>query len=584
MKNEVPYSIQTADVLVIGSGGAGVRATIELHDRGVDVLMVGKCKKREAHTIWATGGINAALGTMDKKDSWQLHAADTIRDGEFINDTDAVITLCKNAPKAVQELAKWGCPFHKEKNGKISQRFFGAATYRRACFVGDKTGKAILNTLIDQALKRKVRFKPEVYITRLLKDGQGAANGAVGLDLRTGRFIVFHAKAVIMAAGGHSRMFKRSSSLFWENNGDGIALAHGAGAAFMDMEMFQFHPTGMVHPKVAEGVLVTEAVRGEGGILTNSKGERFMDKYDPQRMELSARDIVARANYNEIYNGRGTKHNAVYLDITHRPKSYILKRLPRMYEQFKKYAKVDISKEKMEVAPTAHYSMGGIFVDHTTGRTTIENLYAIGEVTAGTHGGNRLGGNSLAEIVVFGRLTGANVAKDVKQRKHTPLEYAQIEEAITNVQSLTNAKTGVDPIKAKQDIQELMWKGVGVVRNAKGMQQAQRALKKYKRIKLKTGKKLVANEKLIAALDVHNMIPTCEMILTSALERTESRAAHYRSDYPKMQAKWKKNIIIQGNGKGNYTMKKRPVKPVPKSVAKHIEKRVIDTHHHHMLE
>ena len=286
---------------------------------------------------------------MDPKDSWQLHAADTIRDGSYINDTKGVELLCKNAPKAIEELSKWGAKFAREKNGKITQRFFGAATYRRACFVGDVTGKEILNVLVNQSLKRKIRFESEVYIFSLLTSNE-KVNGAIGLNIKNGNILVFHAKIVVLAAGGHSRMFSRSSSRFWENNGDGVALAYGCNAKFMDMEMFQYHPTGMVYPPEAEGVLVTEAIRGEGGILTNSKGEHFMKKYDPERMELSARDIVARAIYMEVELGKGTKHGGVWLDISHKPKSYILKRLPKMYKQFKKYAKIDTSKQKMEVA------------------------------------------------------------------------------------------------------------------------------------------------------------------------------------------------------------------------------------------
>ena len=421
---------EKSEVLIIGSGGAGLRAAIELHDNKKDVLIVGKCKKRDAHTILATGGINAALGNMDEKDSWELHAADTIRDGGLINDANAVVLLCKNASGAVKELAKWGTKFHREKNGKITQRFFGAATYRRSCFVGDVTGKAILNTLVNQVQKRKIPFKSEIYIFSLLHSNK-KVNGALGLDMKTGKIIKFHSKVVVLATGGHSRMFGRSSSHFWENNGDGIYLAKKSGARFMDMELFQFHPTGMVFPKKASGILVTEAVRGEGGIITNSKGERFMEKYDPERMELSARDVVARANFMEIRGGKGTKHKGVWLDISHKSKSYIKKRLPRMYKQFKEYANIDISKQKMEVAPTAHYSMGGILVDHNTGKTDVKNLFAIGEVTSGVHGGNRLGGNSLAEITVFGKLTAQTILKELKKIKPTPINNSLIEKEQT---------------------------------------------------------------------------------------------------------------------------------------------------------
>ncbi|MBI4021649.1 MAG: FAD-binding protein [Candidatus Aenigmarchaeota archaeon] len=551
------------DVLVIGSGGAGLRAAIELADRGVDVLVVGKSKKRDAHTILATGGINAALGNMDPQDSWPLHAADTIRDGGWINDPRGVELLCKHAPRAVQELAEWGARFHREPGGKITQRFFGAATYRRACFSGDHTGQEILNVLVDQAEARKIPFRSEVYIFSLLQS-RGRANGAVGLDLRTGKILIFQAKAVILATGGHSRMFERSSSRFWENNGDGIALALQVGARFQDMEMFQFHPTGMVHPPRAAGVLVTEAVRGEGGILTNARGERFMKRYDPARMELSARDLVARAIYTEIEHGHGTRHGGVWLDISHRPLPYIKKRLPTMYRQFLAHAGVDISRQKMEVAPTAHYSMGGVLIDHTTGETGIRGLYAIGEVTAGMHGANRLGGNSLAEIMVFGRLTGAHVARRIKKQKLHPLDQRQVAGAIGSLLDRL-APAGKDPLAVKRQIQELMWTHVGVARREKEMQHALRALGRFRALRLQTGTSLARNQRLVAALDVLNMLPTCEMIVRSALLRRESRGAHYRTDFPTTQKQWKKNIICTPT-KAGVRLSTRPIPPIPKRI------------------
>jgi succinate dehydrogenase / fumarate reductase, flavoprotein subunit len=562
-------SIKTykAEVLIIGSGGAGLRTAIELHDNNIDVLVVGKCKKRDAHTILATGGINAALGTMDKQDNWKLHAADTIKDGGHINDTEAVLTLCKNAPLAIKELARWGTKFHREKNGKITQRFFGAATYRRACFIGDYTGKHILNTLINQTQKRKIQFKSEVYIFSLL-DNKGKINGALGLDMKKGEIIRFHAKAVVLATGGHSRMFSRSSSRFWENNGDGIALAYEYKAKFMDMEMFQFHPTGMIHPPAASGVLVTEAVRGEGGIFTNNKGERFMKKYDPERLELSARDIVARAIYKEVASGRGTHNHGVWLDISHKPKEYIIKRLPRMYKQFKNYAKIDISKQKMEVAPTAHYSMGGVYTNHTTSKTTVPHLYAVGEVTAGVHGANRLGGNSLAEITVFGRLTGQRIFKDLKKMKWLPLNEKTIHKKITTFHKKLKNKKGKNPIEIKRKIQQMMWKDVGVVRDAKHLKQAIKELTKLRNTPLKSGRSLKMNKNVIATLDILNMIPTCEMIIKSALYRKDSRGAHYRKDYPKALKQWKCNVLCTPQGK-TVKLSTKKVKPVPKDVSKY---------------
>jgi succinate dehydrogenase / fumarate reductase flavoprotein subunit len=562
--------IEKSEVLIIGSGGAGLRAAIELKDRGKDVLVVGKCEKRDAHTILATGGINAALGNMDPKDSWQLHAADTIRDGGFINDTDAVLLLCKNAPAAVKELDKWKAGFHREKNGKITQRFFGAATYRRACFIGDHTGREILNTLVDQVEKRKIRFQSEVYIFSLLFDSaKNKVYGALGLDIRSGEIIVFHAKAVVLCTGGHSRVYSRSSSRFWENTGDGIALAYRCGAKFMDMEMFQFHPTGMLSPREAEGVLVTEAVRGEGGILTNIKGERFMKRYDPERMELSARDIVARAIYEEVKEGRGTKRGGVFLDISHKPKSYILKRLPKMYEQFKHFAHIDISKEKMEVAPTAHYSMGGVFTDAQTGKTSVNGLYAIGEVTSGTHGANRLGGNSLAEIIVFGRLTGENISHTIDKIDWTALDMGYIDNQVSDLMSLARTSSGSarrDPIEVKKEIQRMMWKYAGVVRKGDELKRALKEIDKVKRVKLGVSGGLQMNEKLIAALDIRNMIPTCEMIVRSALYRRESRGAHYRDDFPKLNDKYKRNVICLPDSKG-IRISTRAIKAVPSAVA-----------------
>ncbi len=566
------------DVLIIGSGGAGLRAAIEADKSGCNVSIVGKCKKRDAHTILATGGINAALGNMDPEDCWQLHAADTIRDGGMINDPVAVSILCRNAPYAVKELVSWGAKFARDKKSKkIMQRFFGAATYRRACFAGDHTGLVILNTLVGQVLKRKIPFYSEIYITKLLNK-DGIVNGAFGIDIQKGEFVVFHAKKVILATGGHSRMFSRSSSRFWENNGDGIKLAYDVGASFMDMEMFQFHPTGMLWPAAAEGILVTEAVRGEGGILTNAKGERFMSKYDKERMELSARDVVARAIYHEIEGGRGTKHGGVWLDISQKPKKYILERLPKVYEQFKKFCKVDISRQKMEVAPTAHYSMGGIYVDHTSGATTVPGLYAIGEVTSGVHGANRLGGNSLAEIMVFGRLTGGNVAESAKKmKKWLKIESEQVDVECEMIGKTLANKKGKDPVVVKKEIQQMMWKHVGVIRNKKFMEQGIRLLKSISSVSMKVTGGLTRNGKLYAYLDVQNMIPCCEMIIRSGLTRKESRGAHFRTDYPRTLKGWHKSIICSPTNRG-IVVKTKKIAPIPKEIAKFLKYKKAKAH------
>jgi len=455
------------DVLVIGSGAAGLRTAIELFDKGANVLIVGKSKKKDAHTILATGGINAVLGNMDLKDSWKYHTADTIRDGGLINDYDSVKILCKKAPDAIKDLVKYGVKFQREKNGKITQRFFGAAKYRRACFVGDYTGKYILLSLVKEVEKRKIPFLSETYIFSLLKNG-GKVNGALGID-KNGEIIQIQAKVVILATGGHSRIYSRSSSRFYENTGDGILLAYNAGAEFIDMEMFQFHPTGMVSPKKVQGMLVTEAIRGEGGILTNKFGERFMKNYDPDRMELSARDVITKAIFNEVKSKRGTKNGGVFLDISHKPKTYIQKRLPRMYKQFKDYLGIDISKQKMEVGPTAHYSMGGIKTYHSTGKTSVKGLYAVGEVTGGVHGANRLGGNSLAETIVFGKLTGENIAKEIKKIKKSKLNKSYLNKELQNILKIKENGKGNKPSKLKREIQEVMLKYCWVVRTAREM-------------------------------------------------------------------------------------------------------------------
>src|SRR5918994_1404407 len=336
------------DVLIIGNGSAGLRAAIEAHDCGANVVIVSKSKRGDPHTVLATGGINAALGTMDPKDNWKIHAADTLCEGQFLANYESVKTMSKNAPQAIKELIEWGARFQREPDGRLTQRFFGAHSYRRTCFYGDETGKEIIRVLMNQVHNRKIKIMDAVYITKL-HDSNGEITGAIGIDVKRKRLVAFISKCVILAGGGYSHVYTVSSSRDFENYGEGVALAYDAGADLIDMEMVQFHPTGMVWPKRAVGNLATESIRGEGGILLNSKGERFMNNYNLQKMELGPRDEVARAIYNEIIHGRGTKHGAIWLEITHLPKKKILERLPRIYKQFKKLAGIDISKQKMEV-------------------------------------------------------------------------------------------------------------------------------------------------------------------------------------------------------------------------------------------
>src|ERR671913_279522 len=477
VENMEKQSNYSCDVLIIGGGSAGLRAAIEAHDAGADVLIISKSKRGDPHTTLARGGINAALGTMDPEDNWMTHAADTLREGELLADYERVEVLCKNAPDAINELVNWGARFHREKDGRLTQRFFGAHTYRRTVFYEDWTGEEIIRVLIDQVSQRKIEIVDDVYITKLLKSGDvngkreapEEIKGAFGIDFTKKEIVIFECKSLILAAGGYTRVYAVSSSRIFENHGEGVALAYEAGADLVDMEMVQFHPTGMVWPEKAEGILATEAMRGEGGILLNSNGERFMKNYYPERMELGPRDIVARAAYNEIVAGRGTEHGGVWLDITHLPKEKILDRLPTMYEQFKNIAGIDISKEKMEVGPTAHYSMGGVVVDIKC-RTRIRGLFAVGEVISQIHGANRLGGNSLLDTVVFGKIVGgeaARLAKEVGERGKIRGPSSSLRLNVNNQKGYEDYGIFIfkEPIKFLKEIQELMNQNAGIVRD-----------------------------------------------------------------------------------------------------------------------
>src|SRR5215216_1149843 len=485
-------SNRSCDVLTIGGGSAGLRAAIEAHDAGAHVLIIGKSKRGDPHTVLARGGINAALGTMDPEDNWMVHAADTLREGEFLADYERVEILCKNAPDAVNELVNWGARFHREKDGILTQRFFGAHTYRRTVFYEDWTGEEIIRVLMDQVQQRKIEIIDNVYITKLLKSddvygeipaGEGEegeeVKEALGINIEKKEIVIFECKSLILAAGGYTRVYSVSSSRIFENYGEGVALAYETGVDLVDMEMVQFHPTGMVWPDKALGTLATEAIRGEGGILLNSKGERFMKNYDPERMELGPRDVVARAIYNEIISGSCTEHGGVWLDVTHLRKEVIQERLTTMYEQFQELDGIDISKEKMEVGPTAHYSMGGVVVDIKC-RTKVKGLFAVGEVISQIHGANRLGGNSLLDTIVFGKIAGGEAARLAKQEVgHTKKTEAPSQLKL----NVDNQKKGFDddyyyggifvvkePIKFRNEIQELMKQNAGIVREQTRLQ------------------------------------------------------------------------------------------------------------------
>jgi succinate dehydrogenase/fumarate reductase flavoprotein subunit len=558
------------DVLVIGGGSAGLRAAIAAYDAGANVLIVSKSKRGDPHTTLARGGINAALGTMDPEDNWMIHASDTLREGEFIADYEKVEVLCKNAPDAIMELVNWGANFHREKDGRLTQRFFGAHTYRRTVFYGDWTGQEIVRVLMEQVNQRKIKMIDNVYIMKLLKSNNddGDVNGALGVDIENKEFVRFECKSLILAAGGYTRVYPVSSSRLFENYGEGIALAYEAGADLVDMEMVQFHPTGMVWPEKAVGLLATEAIRGEGGFLLNLKGERFMKNYDPERMELAPRDVVARANYNEIISGRGTEHGGVWLDVTHLRKEVIQDRLPTMYEQFLELDGIDISKEKMEVAPTAHYSMGGVVVDMKC-RTQIKGLFAVGEVISQIHGANRLGGNSLLDTMVFGKIAGEEAARFGKQEvgdakrteapstRHSNVNNNQKEEGF-----IDDYYEGVfvvkEPIKFRYEIQELMKQNAGIIREETRLKNGLKRLLElknefYSKHNIIEVCKIDDNnsENIVITLQVKSSLVACEAIIRSALTRQESRGAHSRSDFPKLDdERFKANIYCRKEGKG----------------------------------
>ncbi|MEM3841438.1 MAG: FAD-binding protein [Candidatus Micrarchaeaceae archaeon] len=525
----------------MGAGGAGMRASIELVNSGLKTVIVTKSLLGKAHTVMAEGGIAASLGDVDPQDNWKVHFNDTVVEGVYIGDWRMAEILAKEAPERVYELEKYGALFDRTPEGKIMQRAFGAHTYRRLCHVGDKTGLEIIRTLEDQVLHKDIKVFDETIITKIIVAG-GRVAGAVGLKIREGKFIFIKAKAILVATGGLGRLYHVTSNS-WESTGDGIALAFKSGAVLRDMEMIQFHPTGMVWPPGVKGLLVTEGVRGEGGMLFNTKGERFMLRYSPQKKELDARDVVARAIYHEIMSGNGTEHGGVYLDIRHKGAAFIKKKLPGMYDQFKDFAGVDITKERMEVAPTVHYFMGGIMVEADTCATNVKGLYSAGEAAGGLHGANRLGGNSLADILVFGRRAGIAMVEYIKSAGMPKVNDSEVIDEINRIKSYLNP-SGSNPYPIITELRDTMSNNVGIIRDEKGLFEA---LEKIKELRAKVSSigvkgSLVFNQGLIACIELENMLLLAECTVRSALERKESRGAHTRSDYPKKDPAMKLNF------------------------------------------
>jgi succinate dehydrogenase/fumarate reductase flavoprotein subunit len=584
-------SNRSCDVLIVGGGSAGLRAAIEAHDAGARVFIISKSKKADPHTVLARGGINAALGTMDPEDNWMVHAADTLREGEFLADYERVEILCKKAPDAVNELVRWGARFHRENDGRLTQRFFGAHTYRRTVFYEDWTGQEIIRVLLEQVRLRKIEIVDNIYITKLLKSSDVGekeevpeVKGAIGIDIKKKELVLFECRSLILATGGYTRVYAVSSSRIFENYGEGIALAYEAGIELVDMEMVQFHPTGMVWPEKALGILATEAIRGEGGVLLNSKGQRYMKDYYPERMELGPRDVVARATFNEIIAGRGTPHGGVWLDVTHLSKEKILDRLPTMYEQFKNIDGIDISKEKMEVGPTAHYSMGGILADLNC-RTKVRGLFAVGELISQIHGANRLGGNSLLDTIVFGKIAGneaAKLAKELGERQKTGASLVT-----SNINSQKIFDDGIfvvkEPISFRNEIQELMKLNAGII---KEQTRLENGLKRILALRKKFYSKdsilkefSIDDEDVVLTMEVKSSLVVCEAIIRSALMRQESRGAHYRSDFPNIDdEKWKVNIYCRKEGE-EMVLFKDNVKEIKGPLADLLDIHVKAEHH-----
>jgi succinate dehydrogenase / fumarate reductase flavoprotein subunit len=565
------------DVLVVGAGGAGLRAAIETGTAGLSTGVICKSLLGKAHTVMAEGGMAAAMGNADSRDNWKIHFRDTMRGGKFLNNWRMAEHHAKEAPARVHELEEWGAVFDRTKEGLISQRNFGGHRYPRLAHVGDRTGLELIRTLQDKAVHTpNVEVHMECTVLDLLKDGDRVA-GCVAYWRQTGRFVIFTAKAVILASGGAGKAWRVTSNS-WECTGDGLALAYEAGAELLDMEFTQFHPTGMVWPPSVRGTLVTEGVRGEGGLLLNKEGERFMFRYVPEKFaketadteeegarwvagdksarrppELLTRDVVARAINSEVKAGRGSPHGGVFLDIGKvRPADYIKKKLPSMYHQFKELAELDITKEPMEVGPTCHYFMGGVKVDADSQESRVPGLFAAGEVSGGMHGANRLGGNSLSDLIVFGKLAGDGAVAHCKKHARPALDEVQAEASIRRATSILNRETGANPYLVQDELQDMMQANVGIIRTKAELEQAMASLQDL-RAKAATVKAHGAsqyNAGWHTALDLRNLLIVAESVTRGALTREESRGGHTREDFAGERKEWEAVNIVSRKGVG----------------------------------
>ena len=598
------YQRHEHDVLVIGAGGAGLRAAIEASAAGVSVGLVCKSLLGKAHTVMAEGGVAAALANVDDRDGWSVHFADTMRGGQYLSNWRMAELHAREAPDRVRELEAWGALFDRTTDGRILQRNFGGHKYPRLAHVGDRTGLEMIRTLQDYGIHQGMEVYMEHAIVALLKDGDRVV-GAFGYDRERGRFRVFRAKAVILATGGIGRAFKITSNS-WEYTGDGHGLAYDAGAALLDMEFVQFHPTGMVWPPSVRGILVTEGVRGEGGVLTNSEGNRFMfddipdlyknstadsseegwiytqgDKEARRPPELLTRDHVARCIVREIREGRGSPHDGVFLDISwikeklSNAEEHIKRKLPSMYHQFKQLADIDITKESMEVGPTTHYVMGGVLVDADTQMSTVPGLFAAGECAAGLHGANRLGGNSLSDLLVFGQRAGKYAAEFARENGNGAIDDGQVEAAVDEILApFDRENSGENPFDIQYELQDRMQELVGIVRNEGDMQ---RALEVIEALRQRAGKVSVIGNREFnpgwhTALDLKFLLIVSEAVARAALERKESRGAHFREDFEdKDDAFGSINITQHKGADGEMVINRVPVTPLREDLAAIIE-------------
>jgi len=574
------------DVIVIGAGGAGLRAAIECSSLGLSTGLICKSLLGKAHTVMAEGGLAAALGNVDGRDNWKIHFRDTMRGGKFLNQWRMAELHAQQAPDRVRELEEWGAVFDRTQDGLINQRNFGGHRYPRLAHVGDRTGLEMIRALQDHGIHQGIEVYMECKSLGLLKDGDRVA-GTVGLWRETGRFALFRAKAVILATGGGGRAWRVTSNS-WEYSGDGLAMAYDAGAELMDLEFTQFHPTGMVWPPSVRGTLVTEGVRGDGGILLNNKNERFMFNYIPERFasetadteeeanrwlagdkearrppELLTRDVVARAILAEITAGRGSPHGGVFLDIASRVSAdQIRRKLPSMYHQFKELAELDITQEPMEVGPTLHYFMGGIRVDHDTQETRVPGLFACGECAAGLHGANRLGGNSLSDLLVFGRLAGVGAKAYIDALGGSPaVAEDQVRAIIRAATEILNRESGPNPFVLHEELQDLMQAKVGIIRNDADVGEALIEIERLNGevAKVKAHGASQFNPGWHEALDLHALMVVAEAVARAAQIRQESRGAHTRADYEGERDEWGSQNVITSKGPDGMQARAEPI-------------------------